>query len=113
MNAPKVPFSFEVTEVEKTARGAARIVNEAYRPIFDAAAKLDEGSALNVTFDDEATANAAKSTVQALANEAGYTVRERRGSRVTHPDKTVTISLVKRPRQRKPADDAKTVAPAK
>lgn len=105
-------FAMAVEKIEKTARKTERKVDETYRPVFDAAAKLDAETALTVTFDDEKTADDAKGTVQTLANEAGYTVRERRGTRVVHEDGTCTISLVKRPRQRAPKPAAQTDAAA-
>lgn len=112
------PFTIEVAEIERKTPTRTVAIDETYRPIFDALSKLDDDHALNLTFPDERTADAAKSTVQELARQAGYTARERRGQRTVNDDGTVSLSLVKRPKPRRETDptapaevEAKTDAP--
>lgn len=96
-------FILDTVDVTPTRRTPSATVDEAYRPIFDAVSALEGERAVKVTLDTTTIADAAKSTVQVLARQAGFTARERRGSRVTHKDGTVTLEFVKRPAQGKRA----------
>lgn len=92
------PFAIEVQTIETKRAPRAVVIDETYRPIFDKLSKLADDQEVVLTFDDEATADKAKATVQALAKAEGYTARERRGMREVHEDGTVTLRMTKRPK---------------